>query len=466
MATELPTVDVDAERALIAACLASPDSLDDVRLVIHGDIPADVFFDNACRRIWSAMIALSDEGRGVDLPSVARALRDDGRLEEVGGTVGLSKLLSETPAVASVTDHAKALVALYVQRHAVQLCAVAVAEGKRPQDAKRWVQSKADALQDAVGHADASERPELEIADLVSKTVDEMTNDRNGVVITSRRSTGFRDLDRIIGGWHDGNTYLLGGRPGMGKTSFALCACLSVAERGDAAMFLGYEMPAHQLVKRAIAVGSGCNVQSLMDGSRLPTKEWEGACRSANVLAKLPIFIGYRPDQTVGQLRGTIRRQLRKMRQRHGEGMKIGLIAVDYVQLIPVTYRTGRTRENEVSEVSAALKRLADEFCCPILVLSQLSRDVEKRTDKRPTLPDLRESGSLEQDAYGVLFAYRDEYYYQDSQDAGMAEIIVAKHRNGKTGTAKLLFHGESTRFDDVPDRFDASGSIEWHENQ
>ncbi len=463
--TDLPTVDLDGERAVIAACLASPDALDETRLVIHGDIPPDVFFDNACRRIWSAMLALADEGRGVDLPAVARALRDDGRLEEVGGTAALSRLLSETPAVASVADHAKSLVALFIQRHAVQLCAVAVAEGKRPQDAKRWVQSKADALQDAVGRADAAERTELTIEELIQRTIGEMLDARNGVAIKSGRSTGFRDLDKILGGWHDGNTYILGGRPGMGKTSFALCACLSVAERGQAAMFLGYEMPEHQLVKRAIAVGSGVNVQSLIDGARIPPNEWETACRVGNSLSKLPLFIGYQPDQTVGQLRGTIRRQLRKMRQKHGESLTLGLLAVDYVQLVPVTYRQGRSRENEVSEVSAALKRLAAEFRCPIIVLSQLSRKVEERTDKRPTLADLRESGSLEQDAYAVLFAYRDEYYYQQSPDAGVAEIIVAKHRNGRTGTARLLFHGESTRFDDVPDRFEATGEIEWHGN-
>ncbi len=447
-----PVADLDLEAAVLSAAMLDCGALDVTRRVF-GDRDA-VFFADSNRRVWEAIVSLDDDSAPVDLPAIARRLRETGRLDQVGGTPYLAQLL-ETPAVAEVEHHARKLVELATMRRLVDACRVAVAEGTRGAvDSGKWSRQKADEIQDLVG-VDTATIQERDIRDLLKVVVDEMSARRRGDPVVGAIPTGWSRLNSKLGGWLSKNMYVVAGRPGMGKTSFALQAVIDVAERGDIGLFLGLEMPDIQTGQRALSIRSGVPVTNIISGV-MNHDQYDRTLRAAASLAKLPLFLSDNCPQSVSSLRATVRRQVRRLRSIHGEGTKIGIIAVDYLQLISVTYKQGRSRENEVSEVSKALKNMAHEFQCPVMALSQLSRKCEERPNKRPMLSDLRESGSIEQDAYGILFLYRDEYYNREnSPDPGVCEVDVAKHRNGPTGVIKLDFNAELTRFDEPPDHYD-----------
>jgi replicative DNA helicase len=446
--------DLDLEAVVLAAAMLDCSALDGARRVFGGR--DDVFFSDANQRIWDAMAGLDDDGVPVDLPAIMQRLREEGRLDQIGGSTYLAQLVEMTPAVASIDHHARKLSELATSRRLVDACRTAVIEGtKGGGDSGKWARNKADEFQDLVG-ATAESVQEHDIRDLMRVVVDEMSARRRGEPIHNATPTAWIRLDAKLGGWLDGNMYVLAARPGMGKTSLALQAVLDVAERGKIGLFMGLEMPDRQVGQRALSIKSAVPVNRINSGV-MHDAEYNRVLSAAQAIARLPVFIGDNGGQTMAQLRGAIRRQVRRLRSVHGEGTKIGIIAVDYLQLIKANFKAGRSRENEVSEISAGLKQLAKEFQCPVLALSQLSRECEKRPNKRPILSDLRESGSIEQDAYGILFLYRDDYYVENSPDPGVCEVNLAKHRNGPCGMIKLDFNAELTRFDEPPDHFDMS---------
>ena len=272
-------------------------------------------------------------------------------------------------------------------------------------------------------------------------------------------------MDRRTSGLHKGDLYIVAGRPGMGKTSFVLNLAVNVAapklvstglgmphieKSGDGVAFFSLEMPRAQLASRMLASEAKVNMGHLRSGL-VSADDWNKLTEAAAHLGRLPLWLDDTPAISILDLRAKIRRLQAELR-RHPDGPKdLGLVAIDYLQLM--SGRKGvSSREQEISEISRGLKQLAKEMEIPVIALSQLNRSVETRTtkDKRPQLSDLRESGAIEQDADAIMFIYRDEYYFEDSQHKGQAEVIVAKQRNGPTGTVRVKFTEQFTRFDNL----------------
>jgi replicative DNA helicase len=290
--------------------------------------------------------------------------------------------------------------------------------------------------------------------------------------------TGFDRLDKKCAGLHKGDLYIVAGRPGMGKTSFVLNLAVNVAaprrvKTGDAndplgsgeveqpgwgVGFFSLEMPREQLASRLLAVEARVDVSRIRSGS-IKHEDWNKLTDAAAKVGRLPIWLDDTPALGLLDLRAKIRRLKAEITRKIGDGPEaqdLGLIVIDYLQLM--SGRKGAaSREQEISELSRGLKQLAKEMSVPVMALSQLNRSVETRTtkDKRPQLSDLRESGAIEQDADTIIFIYRDEYYFQESPDRGVAEIIIAKQRNGPTGTVKVRFTPEFTRFDNLAEDYE-----------
>jgi replicative DNA helicase len=264
--------------------------------------------------------------------------------------------------------------------------------------------------------------------------------DRDTSIIGS--PTGYHDLDDMLLGLQDSTLSIVAARPGQGKTSFALGAALNCAiTTRKPVLFFSMEMGHLELTKRLLASEAKIDARKLSTG-KLSENEWPKLNHAVGRLAELPFFIDDNPHCTVMEMRAKARRT----KARYGD---IGLIVVDYLQLM-ATPRRSESRQVEVSELSRGLKILARELDAPVMCLSQLNRQLEYRQDKRPMLADLRESGSIEQDADVVMFIYRDEYYNPESDQRGLAEIIIAKHRNGPVGNTKLVFHGDYTTFENA----------------
>jgi replicative DNA helicase len=291
--------------------------------------------------------------------------------------------------------------------------------------------------------------------------------------------TGFVDLDRKCAGLHSGDLYVVAGRPGMGKTSFVLNLAANVArtrfvqgpegepveEAGWAVAFFSLEMPREQLASRLLASEARVDVSKIRSGAMQP-EDWNKLTDAAARLGRLPIWLDDTPALTLLDLRAKLRR-LKADVQRGSDSMApaqgLGLVAIDYLQLMQGRRDAG-SREQEISEMSRGLKQLAKELSVPVIALSQLNRSVETRNakDKRPQLSDLRESGAIEQDADVIMFIYRDDYYFKDSPDQGIAEVIIAKQRNGPTGTVRTRFTSAYTRFDNAAeDEFDGFDDFE-----
>lgn len=452
MVDRLPPHDLDAERAVISASVLSAEALDDAKGTLPD--PAD-FYDRGHQAIWRAILQLDDEGAVIDLVTVARRLRDSGDIDKAGGTPGLATIINETPAVAHVETHARIVADLALQRRVVAHLAQFQIEGHQGQPSPTaWAQRVAEGLQDAIEDRAAPDAPSF--SEILQRLTKDINARRQGVRAAEAVPTGLPALDRkLSGGLFRGNLYIAAGRPGMGKTSYGLERCDAVAAtQRRAAIFCGLEMPVEQVAARLISMRSGVPVNRIQ-GAKLNDEELQSVTDATQLASRLPIGLEDCDGMTVGGIRTAIRRRMRKLRKTFGEDLDLGLVVVDYMQLVRPPRLSGRTRENEVSEVSAGFKTLAKQLKCPVLVLSQLNRELEKRPNKRPVMSDLRESGSLEQDAYAIMFLYRDSYYWDDEKkaaekakgEADVCEIIVAKHRNGETGTVKVGWEPKTTSF-------------------
>jgi replicative DNA helicase len=338
---------------------------------------------------------------------------------------------------------------------------------------------------DVQAFIDAAEQSVFDIARVAQQSsivpVNEAIHDAFRILTEARQrggaitgyASGFVELDKLTSGFHKGDLYIVAGRPGMGKTAFVLNMAVNVAspkgeslsddpyqdakvERpGQGVAFFSLEMPKEQLAARMLACESRVDMKSIRSGQVAPD-DWNKLTEAAARLGRLPIWLDDTPALGILELRAKIRRlQAELKRGAHGKAPveQLGLVAVDYLQLMKGR-RDAASREQEISEISRGLKQLAKEMAVPVLALSQLNRSVETRgtKDKRPQLSDLRESGAIEQDADTIMFIYRDEYYFQDSPDRGVAEIIVAKQRNGPTGMIRSKFTAQYTRFDNLAD--------------
>jgi len=282
----------------------------------------------------------------------------------------------------------------------------------------------------------------LQIQPLLSQVVNEIDElyHRDGDSDVTGVPTGFTDLDKMTSGMHPGDLIIVAGRPAMGKTSFSMNIGEYVAiEQGLPVAVFSMEMPAIQLAKRMLGSVGMLDQQRMRTGKLIDT-DWPRVTHAVSKMQDALLFIDESPGLMVSEVRSRSRRLARQCG-------KLGLIIIDYIQLMSGSGNSSENRATEISEISRSLKGLAKELGCPIIALSQLNRSVEQRTDKRPVMSDLRESGAIEQDADMILFIYRDEVYNPDTPDKGSAEIIIGKQRSGPIGTVRLTFQGSSTRF-------------------
>lgn len=440
----LPPFDEDAERSVISAALLEPLAFDEARRKLaSGD-----FFMQKHQEIWLAIETLRDANRVSDATTVASWLRDCGKLDSVGGTPYIADILDASPAIANVADHAEIVRRKAKMREGISICQKMAANGYEPStDPQEWLNSMLRQLEEI----NALERDEtLKMADELASDVKESFYERR----KSRKKvmglpTGIRELDELIGGLKRKCLYYIAARPGIGKTGFMTGVCLFLAQLGYAVVVISVEMPSDQLTMRMIAQLAHLDIKQIENGT-LADEDLAAFNDACERFRRLPIVVDD-ADHTIQSVRSTVRRGLFRLRKKFPDVKTLGLIAVDYLQILKAEKDT-RTREEAVSRMSAGCKSLAKEFNCPTIALSQLNRAVEERPNKRPKLSDLRESGSIEQDGYGIFFLYRDDYYRpHGEQKDGLAEIIVGKLRQGgETGTVQAQFHGPSTHFTDL----------------
>ncbi|WP_438015601.1 replicative DNA helicase [Sorangium sp. So ce315] len=469
VAGRVPPHDLDAEAAVLSAILLHRDALDRVLEILK----AEHFYSEANSRIYEGAQELAAAGTPIDIVSVASWLRDRERLAQVGGAAYLAQLADATPAVAHVAAHARVVYEKWRVRQLIATCQRVAAEGYGDVGV---VQEFIDGAEQAVYQLartpqGTSTQP---IAQVLKAAFEQITAAAERGDRITGISTGYEKLDAKTAGLHDGDLTIVAARPGMGKTSFVLNLAVNVAspravsspgpdemghgvERHDpgfgAAVF-SLEMPREQLATRMVCSEGRVDVGKLRQGFLQPD-DWRRLTEAASFLSTLPVWIDDTPAITLLELRAKVRRiqaEYDRPPSNGSAGRRVGLVVIDYLQLMKG--RDGvNSREQEISEISRGLKQLAKELKVAVIALSQLNRAVETRTtkDKRPQLSDLRESGAIEQDADNIIFIYRDEYYNAETTNQkGIAELIVAKQRNGPTGKVLTRFTSSCTRFDNL----------------
>ena len=433
----VPPHNLDAEASLLGAMLLSRDAIADALEVVN----AEHFYKPSHGHVFEAICGLYASGEPADPVTVAEALARSGLLDQIGGPGLLLELQASTPATSSAPKYAR-----IIQEHATLRGLIGAANEiaeigyGRPDDVVKAV-DEAETLVFQVGQGRVTDSM-IQIRNLIDANMDRLEElMERGDHITGT-PTGYEDLDMLLSGLQDESLIIVGSRPAMGKTSFGLGLATHIGIRCDLpTVVFSLEMSQMELTQRILCSEARVDATSIRNG-QLTSDDWSRINRGIGKLGEAKIWIDDNPNTSVMEIRAKARR----LKSRVGN---LGVVVVDYIQLM-----TGRSnaesRQVEVSEISRGLKILARELGCPVVGLSQLSRGLETRTDKRPMLSDLRESGSIEQDADVVIFLYRDEVYNADSVDLGTAEIHVAKHRNGPTGTVKLAWLPRYTRFSNM----------------
>lgn len=468
-----PPQDIDAETYVLSACILKSTLYD---VVAGVGLTAQMFYADRHRLIFAAIAALHSEGAPIDVGTVFTRLRDSGDAQRAGGSPYLAQLVDATPAVLDthVEAYARTVRDKYRLRSMVATLKQRAAEGFGTIDDVQRYLDEVEASVSDIARSYEGRRGLVHILGPTERAFSAVSEaSRTGK--PPGQPFGFGALDRKTRGMGEGDLIVVAGRPGMGKTAFVLGIAAQTAmgrsangESHDstigAVAFFSLEMSAEQLALRCVCGHERLDSKRITSGM-VRGDEWPKIASGVDAVAKMPIWIDDTPAVSVADVRSRSRKlqaDLARERQRNGHGPALRMVVIDYLQLMgaPAT-SNGRkrfeTREQEVAGNTRACKQLAKELKCPVLLLSQLNRGVESRTtkDKRPKLSDLRESGAVEQDADTVMFLYRDEYYDEDSPDRGVAEVIVAKQRNGPTGTVKLRFTPEYTRFDDLADQDD-----------
>ncbi|WP_186576884.1 replicative DNA helicase [Aquibacillus kalidii] len=440
-----PPHNIEAEQAILGAIFLEPEALSTASELL---MPED-FYRASHQRIFNVMLRLSDKGEPIDLVTVTTELSNAKILDEVGGVSYLSDLANAVPTAANVGYYCKMVEEKAVLRRLIRTATDIVTDSF----------SKEDEVEDVLNDA---EKKILEVSnrqnsgsfknikDVLIEVYDNIEQLHQNHADVTGIPTGFRDLDKITSGFQRNDLIIVAARPSVGKTAFALNIAQNVAVKTDenVAIF-SLEMGAEQLVQRMLCAEGNIDATRLRTGS-LESEDWGKLTMAMGSLSNAGIYI----DDTPGIRVSDIRSKCRRLKQEHG----LGMILIDYLQLIAGSGKSGgENRQQEVSEISRSLKGLARELNVPLIALSQLSRGVESRQDKRPMMSDLRESGSIEQDADIVGFLYRDDYYDKESEKQNIIEIILAKQRNGPVGTVELAFVKEYNKFVDLDHRYQES---------
>lgn len=429
---------IEAEKSVLAACMLNPDAIDEIAT----KLAPENFFRPAHQRIFEGMLELNLRHIPIDQISLAERLSAEGQLEAVGGRPYLVELANNTLALTNWKSHTEIVKRTSVLRDLVYASTNINALAYDAPDDTNAVIEEAEKMLFNVTQKRVSSSFR-NITDLLTQAFDDIDELVNNKSHMAGVPTGFTDVDKLFWGLRGGDLLILAARPGVGKTSFALNLATNAAKSGAAVAMFSLEMGANQLVQRILCAEARVNLGQLRAGN-LKEGDWNAIMNAAATLSGLELYIDDTPGLSLLEMRAKARRQLRDKKK--------GLIIVDYLQLMqpPSTRRDGN-RAVEVAEISRGLKVLAKELDMPLLALSQLSRAVEMRGTKRPMLSDLRESGSIEQDADIVMFIDRSMDEVEAEQDGrpdlGTAELIVAKHRNGATRDITLSFNPEYTKF-------------------
>ena len=445
---QIPPQDIEAEQAVLGAIFLDADSIIDAMEIIE---PQD-FYRRSHQIIFQAMIQLNDRNESIDLITLKAEIEKSNSLEDIGGLTYLTELSQASPSAASIAYYAKIVDDKATLRNLIQTASRIVTKGfEQDED----VQSIVDQAEKSI--LEVSEKRNSNgfqsIADVLNRTIENIDQlAQNNEEITGL-PTGYAALDKMTAGLQKEELIILSARPAVGKTAFALNIAQNVGTKTDRSVAIfSLEMGAESLVNRMLCAEGSIEASHLRTG-QLSEEEWRNLIVAMGSLSNASIYI----DDTPGIKISEIRARCRKLAQEKGN---LGLILIDYLQLIEGTGR--ENRQQEVSEISRQLKKLAKELKVPVIALSQLSRGVEQRQDKRPVLSDIRESGSIEQDADIVAFLYRDDYYQRegDEEDGGeepqnnnVIEVIIEKNRSGARGTVELLFIKEYNKFSSLSPR-------------
>ena len=434
----VPPQNLEAEQAVLGAMLIEKEAIARVTELLKGGD----FYREAHRLIFEAMLDLYNRNEAVDMITVIELLKREDNLEKVGGIAYVTSLANSVPTAANVHYHAKIVEEKALLRQLIQTSTQIAALGYEGSEEVSQIVDQAEKMILEVSNrrigGDFTPIKSI-VLDAFGK-IEQLYESRGGI---TGLATGFKDLDRLTSGLQKSDLILVAARPSMGKTAFTLNIASNVAIREKKAVaFFSLEMSKEQLVQRMLCAEASIDSQKLRIGE-LEDDDWTKLINAADRLSGAPIFI----DDTAGISVLEMRSKARRLKVEHD----LSLIIIDYLQLMQGSGgKGGENRQQEISEISRSLKGLARELGVPVVALSQLSRSVESRQVKKPMLSDLRESGSLEQDADIVAFLYREDYYNPDTENKNITEIIVAKHRNGPVDSVQLFFHKQFTRFADL----------------
>ncbi|OIP41176.1 replicative DNA helicase [Candidatus Desantisbacteria bacterium CG2_30_40_21] len=435
---KIPPQSIEAEMSMLGAMLMDKDAIGSAIELIEDDY----FYRGVHQRIYQAIISLYEKNEPVDIVTLSEQLQHNNELASVGGSVYLTALLNSVPTAANIKYYAKIVQDKALLRKLITVATNIVTMGyEGGEDVTNVLDQAERMIFDVVQKKITREFVPLEaILHDSFELIEKLYKQKEHVTGVP---SGFVDLDKYTSGFQPSDLIIIAGRTSMGKTSFALNIAMNAAIKSKVpAGIFSLEMSKEQLVQRVLCAEARVDANKLRTGY-LSESDWPKLTTAAGVLAEAPIYIDDTPSLSVLEIRAKARR----LKARHN----IGLIIVDYLQLARGTSSRGRdNRQQEVSEISRSLKSLAREINAPVIALSQLSRAPEARTDKKPMLSDLRESGAIEQDADLVMFVYREEYYKPTEENQGIAEIIIGKQRNGPTGTVKLTFINRFTRFENL----------------
>ena len=430
---QLPPQNLEAEEVILGRILLDPDAIGRVADVLQ----PEAFYLGAHREIYRTALMLHSQGKPTDLTAMGAWLADTGQLEKVGGSSRLSELVERTLSTASIDEVAKLVMDKYLRRQLIRSGNQVIRLGFDQSKPMDQVLDEAEQEIFAISQA----KPSIGLtptAEILTRTFEEIETRSLGTAVAGI-PVNFYDLDAMTQGLQRADLIIVAGRPAMGKTSIVLNMAKNVAQLHNLPVCVfSLEMSKEQLTYRLLSMEVGIESGRLRTG-RLHQDEWPLLGQGISNLGRLPLFIDDKPNSSVLEMRSLCRRLMAE------HGRELGLIVIDYLQLMEGSGSENRVQE--ISRITRGLKGMARELNVPVIALSQLSRGVEARTNKRPMLSDLRESGSIEQDADIVMMIYRDEYYNPDTPDRGITEVIITKHRNGPVGTVKLLFEPQFTRF-------------------
>jgi replicative DNA helicase len=433
---KVPPQSLEAERAVLGSMLIEESAISmAIELLKDGD-----FYNSANSKIYNVICDLFSNNKPVDVLIVTEALRKQGLLEKVGGPAYLSSLASEVPTAANVEHYARIVKEKSVLRKLINVSTQIASDGysDENENVDELLDKAEKLIFDITSHK--VETSFISLKDIIKdsiETIDKLYQNKTHV---TGLATSLTDFDVMTAGLQKSDLVVVAGRPSMGKTSLALRMLENAAvKNGIPVAIFSLEMSKEQLVQRLLCSHARVDIQKVRTGYLSEKNEWPKLTSAASILAEAPIYI----DDTPGISALELRAKARRLKSQH----KIELIMVDYLQLMQGSSRSD-SRQQEISDISRSLKALARELSVPVIAVSQLSRAVESRTDRRPQLSDLRESGAIEQDADVVVLLLREEYYSPSPENKGRAEVIIAKQRNGPVGNFFLTFLKEYARFE------------------